>query len=622
VDRLTFENAELAQISETAIGGICVTDMDFTILRVNEAFATLAGGDRFGMPGMKCFDVFSCSLCGTPDCPMTRVSEGVERLEIEVEKTRLDGRSVPCLLSATVFRGPDGEPRGVVQHVTDITERKQAERELAAVNERLEKTVTARTRALERKAKKLERANRRLLELDRLKSAFVSSVSHELRTPLTSILGFAKLLYKDFARHFASRTAGEKTIEKKAAQIQENLTIIASEGERLTRLINDVLDLNKIESGHMEWRDQPVSVDELVTWSVHAERGQFTDKPGVRLTLSVPPGLPDLRVDKDRLSQVLINLLNNAAKFTRAGEVAVEAQACPDGGVCIAVRDTGTGIPAKELGHIFDKFHQVGPDDVIERKPAGTGLGLAICREIVEHYGGRILVESRLGEGSTFRVELPPDVCLGPRRKESRRAVAEGPSPLVLVVDDDPAVCSYLCQVLENEGLRTATASDGVEAVNRAERLSPDLITMDIMMPVMSGTTAISRLRRNPKLSAIPILVVSVLQDLEALGADAALTKPVDEAKLLDAVKSLLHRTGSSQPKLVLTRDEPEPLGPFFALCHGAVAHCCEAELWKRLADGFSGTVILPGWAAHEMDISRLSAQKDIRVVILPDSAP
>ncbi|MBW2032261.1 MAG: HAMP domain-containing histidine kinase [Deltaproteobacteria bacterium] len=271
----------------------------------------------------------------------------------------------------------------------------------------LEQKVEARTKDLVKKASELEEANRRLKELDQMKSNFLSSVSHELRTPLTSVLGFAKLIRKDFAKFFVPLAQGEEKAEKKATRINENLGIIMREGERLTRLINDVLDLAKIESGRFEWRDTVFPVGEAIKQAVQAASGQFVQKPDVKFSMNIPQDLPHIKADPDRLVQVIINLLNNAAKFTEKGRVGVDAVARDDGWLEVGVHDTGTGIPPDDIDKVFNKFHQVTKGDTLKDKPNGSGLGLAICRQIIERYGGRIWAESKVGKGSKFTFILP-----------------------------------------------------------------------------------------------------------------------------------------------------------------------------------------------------------------------
>lgn len=499
----------------------------------------------------------------------------------------------------------------------EVEERRRAEEELARLNRDLEQLVAERTAELEGKARELKEANRRLLELDELKSAFLSSVSHELRTPLTSVLGFTKLITRDFQGSFLP-LAGDEALRKKAERIHGNLHIIEQEGERLTRLINDFLDLTKIESGHFEWFDREIAPRDVIQRAVQAVRGLYAQNPLVELVAELEEGLPAVFADADRLEQVLINILNNAAKFTAQGRVALRAGRAPDGFLRLSVSDTGVGIPESELDKIFDKFHQVVHQDTLLEKPKGTGLGLAICRQIVRHYGGRIWAESEPGRGSTFTVELPP--ALAAVRPAPAPAVEPAPGmPLILVVDDDPAICSYLSQIFQDAGFGVLTAADGRSGLELARQRKPDLITMDILMPGLDGKEAIAKLRRDPELSGVPVLVISVLQEESFGGESASLRKPVDPGQLLDAVYGLLNRACPEQPLVVLRRNGPEVLAPFFALCQEKITHCTEEELWKEIAAGFQGTVVVPGWAAGVLDLSALRGRKGVHVLIMPE---
>ncbi len=286
-------------------------------------------------------------------------------------------------------------------------ELQQANKDLTQLTNQLEDQVAERTKKLEDEALKLESANRRLRDLDKMKTMFVSSVSHELRTPLTSILGFAKLINRDLAKSFWPYADGNKNLERLRTRIEDNLDIIIHEGDRLSRLINDVLDLNKIESGRMQWRDIELEPSELIKQAVRALSADFKTKTDVDLLTDIPDSLPRIRIDPDRLSQVLINFLSNAAKFTDKGSVTVRAFPTSNGALRVQVQDTGMGIPKGDLNKIFEKFHQVAYENILHEKPKGTGLGLTICKEIIEHYNGRIWAESTPEKGSLFIVELP-----------------------------------------------------------------------------------------------------------------------------------------------------------------------------------------------------------------------
>ncbi|MEW5771949.1 MAG: ATP-binding protein [Thermodesulfobacteriota bacterium] len=296
---------------------------------------------------------------------------------------------------------------GVVGNFRDVTWRREAERSLEELNRHLEQLVEERTAELSERARDLELANARLREIDELKTDFLSSASHELRTPLTSVLGFAKMVARDFARSFLPLAGEDEALTRRAERILSNLDIVEQEGGRLTRLINDILDLTKIESGRLEWHDRTFTPDQAVRKAAQAVSGQYAQKPALALRIEVAGELRTLHADPDRIQQVLINLLNNAFKFTDSGEVKVIARMSGPATVQLRVEDTGVGISAEYREAIFQKYRQADRGDRPGDRPPGTGLGLTISRQIVEHYGGRIWAESEPGRGSAFIVELP-----------------------------------------------------------------------------------------------------------------------------------------------------------------------------------------------------------------------
>ncbi len=289
----------------------------------------------------------------------------------------------------------------------------------------LQHTVThleASTQALETARQELEgrvdertaelsNALERLKETDALKSAFLTNVSHDLRTPLTSILGFARIVQREFVKHFTPCAQNSHILQRKAATIEHNLDIIASEGARLTRLINDFLDLSRIEEGHVQWNDESLPLKDVLDRALQSAQGFFVHKPDVELHVEVDEDLPHLTLDPDRIIQVVVNLLSNAAKFTQAGVVSLRATV-EDNAVVVSVGDDGIGIAPSQLERIFDKFYQIGSDTLpssptMTGTAAGSGVGLSICKQIIEHYGGKIWATSQVGLGSTFSFSLP-----------------------------------------------------------------------------------------------------------------------------------------------------------------------------------------------------------------------
>lgn len=331
----------------------------------------------------------------------------------EAQLKRRDGSVFWASMNTRASRDEHGRVISFDGFLTDVSERKAAENALLRAHEELEGQVEDRTR-------ELRLANERLRELDRQKSAFVSNASHELRTPLTSVLGFAKIVQRSFQKYFVQGLEEDPKRKAKADLIIDNLSIIEQEGRRLTALLNDLLDIHKIEEGRLEWRDEPVEPQALLQEAARRAMPRFMGVPGVGLDVRVAPALPQLVVDQDRIHQVLFNLLDNAAKFTGAGDVVLSAIGEDDGWVEIRVTDHGPGVPEAEREHVFEKFYQTRVGDTANEKPKGTGLGLAICRQIVEHYGGSIHVEGGPdGAGASFVVRLPgegaaPQICSCP----------------------------------------------------------------------------------------------------------------------------------------------------------------------------------------------------------------
>jgi signal transduction histidine kinase len=277
----------------------------------------------------------------------------------------------------------------------------------------LEQRVVERTAALATAIEEAQAARIAAEAASEAKGSFLSNVSHELRTPLTSMVGFSKLIRKRLEEVvFPAVEPGDPKRDRAMRQISENLGIIVDEGDRLTALINDTLDLAKIEAGRMEWRRDTLAIGDVIGRAV-AATASLLDREGPAMVVDVGADLPTIVGDRDRLIQVVINLISNAVKFTPSGTITCAARLAPDGSdgadapgeVVVSVTDTGVGIAAADHEKVFEQFGQAG--DTLTDKPRGTGLGLPICREIVEHHGGRIWVDSELGHGATFSFTLP-----------------------------------------------------------------------------------------------------------------------------------------------------------------------------------------------------------------------
>lgn len=301
-------------------------------------------------------------------------------------------------MKSASFVNKDGR-KLLLETVVDITEIEQARIELERVKEGLEETVVSRT-------SDLEQANRELIASDKARTLFLSSASHELRTPLTSVLGFVKLMEKNFNQQFLPYLKKNEGLEGKTERFADNLNVVRSEAERLGRLVNDLLDLNKIGAGHMEWRDQALSVKDLLTTAGEACVGLAAEQDSIEFFVDLPMEDFTVFADRDRLQQVLINLLSNAFKYTESGYVRTSVVLRGDV-VEFSVCDSGSGIPEEDRERIFDIFYQVQDENMRSSAVFGTGLGLAICRQIVSHYNGSICVNSTQEGGSCFVFTIP-----------------------------------------------------------------------------------------------------------------------------------------------------------------------------------------------------------------------
>ena len=472
-----------------------------------------------------------------------------EVLTGETYVPQLKGEARYLYATASALRDAQGNVAGAIEVIRDITERKQAEKELEAAKAAAEQANQA-------------------------KSDFLASVSHELRTPLTSILGFAKIIDKRLSeRIFPNLQTDDPKTRRAVDQVAENVKIIAAEGERLTALINDLLDLAKIEAGKVDWRVERLAVSELVERAAVATSVLFTQK-GLPLIRELEADLPEIVGDGGRLVQVLINLFSNAIKFTDTGSITCRAGRV-DGAIQVSVIDTGQGITEADQPKVFERFKQVG--DTLTDKPKGTGLGLPICKEIVEHHGGRIWVESEPGRGSTFSFTIPIQDAVSDDLSRPGRAInidhllqqlaarQAGPTPAqgtgqrtILIVDDDAHIRELLKQELHEAGYGVREAADGREALAQIRRERPDLVILDVMMPEMSGFDVAAVLKGDPQTADLPIIILSIVEDRERgyrLGVDRYLTKPIESGVILEEIERLLAQGASHHKVMVVDED-------------------------------------------------------------------
>jgi signal transduction histidine kinase/DNA-binding response OmpR family regulator len=394
----------------------------------------------------------------------------------------------------------------------------------------------------------LERARGEAEQANQVKSEFLANMSHELRTPLNAIIGYSQILQEDAEDE--GNTGAVADLKK-----------IESAGNHLLGLINDILDLSKIEAGKMEVFIETIGLPALAE-DVRLMVEPLAAKNGNTLTVTCAPGLSSMECDVTKVKQSLLNLLSNASKFTKNGRVTLDIR--PDlasGHILFAVSDTGIGMTEAQQARLFQAFNQA--DNSTTRKYGGTGLGLVITRSFARMLGGDVTVRSTPGEGSVFTLSLPAmplTAGAGPAALDAEPAGAPPAEALatILVTDDDPASRRIIGAHLAREGYRVVYASSGAEAIEMARQERPDAITLDIMMPQVDGWSVLRSLKADPELAPIPVVLVSLTADRGlgfALGAAAVLTKPVDRAELAAALRE--HCATVEHPSVLIVEDDP-----------------------------------------------------------------
>jgi len=392
-------------------------------------------------------------------------------------------------------------------------------------------------------AKSFELSQQAVMEMreaDRLKSQFLANMSHELRTPLNSIIGFSRVILKGIDGPITEL-------------MQQDLTAIYNSGQHLLGLINDILDSAKIEAGKMELAFDEVNIVDLTHSVMSTMSGLVKDKP-IEMRQIIEAEMPAVRADTIRVRQVMINLISNAAKFTEEGVITVQAHThlVEDGRkmVRISVTDTGPGISEKDQEKLFQAFSQV--DASPTRKSGGTGLGLSICKQLINMHGGEIWVESEEGKGSTFHFTLP----LYYKEVES-----DGGGKTILTIDDDTQVIGLYERYLQPQGYTVTPLTQPLRAVEVAKQVKPFAITLDIMMPGTDGWTVLDALKSDPETRNIPVIICSIVEDIEkgfSLGAADYLVKPILEEDIVNSLDRL-NVDGSIREVLVVD-DNPNDL--------------------------------------------------------------
>jgi adenylate cyclase len=470
-------------------------------------------------------------------------------------------RSAGVWLKISERRTADG---GIVGVFTDITELKDRELQLGELVDRLAEARDAATEATV------------------AKSRFLANMSHELRTPMNAVIGITEMLM-------------EEAEDSSNRQALEPLERILRAGKHLLQLINEILDLSKIEAGKLELNYEPIAVAALVD-DVVGEAQSLAAKNSNKLVVECEPDIGTIRSDPMRLRQIMLNLLSNACKFTDHGSVTLSVDRRGEGDddwISIRVADTGIGMTNEQLGKLFQEFSQA--DSSTTRKYGGTGLGLAISDRLCRMMGGAIDVKSEPGRGTTFSVRLPADRP-GIPDTAAMATVPEVPSGhartnRVLVIDDDATVRNLMRRFLSREGFDVVTAGGGQEGLEFARELHPSVITLDVFMPDMDGWSVLQAIKQDPELNRIPVIMMTISDEKQkgfTLGASGYLTKPVDRAQLAQLLDRF--KIPVATPRALVVEDDPS-----------------SREMMRRLLIGEGWEVSLSANGREALD--RLSAE-------------
>jgi PAS domain S-box-containing protein len=512
----------IRQLLDASGEGIFGIDARGIITFVNRRGSEMLGFDQSELIGQPMHELTHHSRKdGTPypidECPIHRAATQGVACEVADEVLwRKDGSPVQVEYASSPIR-EHGHLSGAVVNFRDITARKSAELELIVARDAAEAA-------------------------SRAKSDFLARMSHELRTPLNSIIGFANVLRKN-KQHTMS------------AEEVSYANRIATNGLHLLGLINDILDLSKIEAGRMTLELSTVMLDTLVRETIAELEGQVGDR-SVELRAEIPSEMRSMETDAARLKQVLINLIGNSLKFTEAGEVVVSIEVDENGTPSLlTVRDTGIGIPQARLDAIFNVFEQA--ESMIARRFGGTGLGLAISRSLCELMGHQLTVSSVEGQGTTMAIRLgeaprsarrntPMGMSAIEPPVEARRPRGDSGPPIILVVDDDPDARLLLGQLIEDVGCRVVEAASGVEGLRMARELLPAMIFLDLRLPKISGFDVFRILQTDETLKHTPVVIASVVGSESRsvlIGAAAVLDKPLSKEQVIDVIHRFLPST-------------------------------------------------------------------------------
>jgi PAS domain S-box-containing protein len=534
------------RLFETAQDGILILDAETgLIVDVNPFLVKMLGFSYEVFAGRKIWELgcFKDTVANQDNFAELRQKGYIRYDDMPLETA--DGRQIAVEFVSNIYLVNDHK---VIQcNIRDITARKRAEAKLFEANRHLE---DARARANEM-AVRAEAANV-------AKSAFLANMSHELRTPLNAVIGFSEGLLERADIHPLNEHQKDR-LEK-----------IKTSGEHLLQLINGILDIAKAESGRIDLQITTFDVEPLV-WEVgEMAESLAKDKPAVRFTVDLEEHLPPITSDRDKIRQILANLLSNAISFTEQGSIAMRARR-NNGSLLLSVEDTGMGIPAECLDRLFERFYQVKKE--MRRSSKGTGLGLAISKAFAALLGGTLTVETVEGQGSTFTLTVP--LMLDRRKSVDRRKVVEqAPAPRrlppqgqerprILCIEANPTNFMLLNDYLTEAGYQVVHAANGSEGLRRAASEHPQAIVLDVMLPGHDGWGLLYRLKDDPATSDIPVIIATDLEEQRLglfLGANEYLVKPFAKSQLLQTIERVSLVPKPSGLNVAVVDDDPSIL--------------------------------------------------------------
>src|SRR5437773_73319 len=546
VSQAVSSSLELETVLATVIArAVRLADADSgTLYQFDEADGVFDPRANFGVSDAM-IETLRGSRIGLGDGPVGMCA--VNRVPVQVSDVELSHR-VSVLWTHDGIRAVVAVPLLRDEHATGalVIRRKVAGEFAPSIVKLLQTLASQSVMAIEndRLFKESQAKSEQLAEASKLKSQLLANMSHELRTPLNAIIGLTEMLHED-AR------------DLKHPEELEPLERVLRAAHHLLELINDILDLSKIEAGRMDMHVETFAIAPLVD-DVISTIAPAAAKNGNQIILHCPQDIGDMHADQTRIRQALLNLVSNASKFTEHGSVTVDvARVMGKGGeaITMAVRDTGIGMSSEQIGRLFQEFVQA--DHSTTRKYGGTGLGLAISRRFCQMMGGEITVESQLGKGSTFTIRLPARIeAVQPapllrRVRPARVSMKPVKGSLVLVIDDDQTVCEVMARYLEREGFVVRTATGGRQGSQLARELHPAAIKLDINMPDLDGWTVLAELKGDPQLADIPVVLVTIEDNRSrghSLGATEYMTKPIDRELIVSLPQDISSQIATKVP--------------------------------------------------------------------------